>query len=350
MKLHGLNFIGIVLAGALVGTLSCLDVIHFPAPAGVEEALVFQGTILKGNPSVVRVQVNQLFDFTAASLLPVCVKVMELEDVEGNTVRLPEVRKGLYEMEFQTGSQSVEIVFGNSYRLHTITHDGREYMTSFEPLHDVPKPDSIVLDTIEIDVINSLGELAKKKKFLFSINTPIIVLGQAEKSYLKWDIERTYKLTDSRQKVCYITEYVVGTALKVLNGSAVSMDHIEEFPLHQSSIIFPYAEGLYMSIYQQSLSAGAYEYWDQIVQLVVRTGNMFEPRVGTVVTNFRNVNDPNEQVFGYFYATTADTIRIYISPEDANFPKPFCPIESDICANCLSTPRSTLTKPDYWIE
>jgi len=334
----------------MIAILSCLEVINLPAPAGVADALVFQGKILKGNPSEVRVQVNQLFDFTVESLLPVSVRVMELEDDEGNAISLPQVQNGLYYMEFQTGSEPVQISFGKSYRLHIITLDGREYLTSFEQLHDVPKPDSIVMDTIEIDVINSLGEFDKGKRFLFSINTPIVVAGQAEKSYLKWNIERTYKLTDGTPKLCYITENVVGTALKALNGNLFTSNYLEEFPLHQSQISFSYAEGLYMSIYQGSLSAGAYEYWNQIAELVVRSGNMFEPRTGTVVTNFRNINDPKEEVFGYFYATTVDTIRMYISPEDANFPEPFCPKESDICADCLSVPRSTLTKPDFWVE
>lgn len=353
-------------AGILVTGASCLDQINLPAPAGTVDALVIQGRLLYGEPSVVRVQVNRLFDFTAGTTLPVNVSLVEIEDDAGVVLRVPEVGLGVYSITLPNGTPQMDVAFGKSYRLRVISRDGREYLTNFEPLHAVPEPESIELDTIQIDIVNAIGEFDKEDRFRFSINTPITEPGTGEKSYLKWDVERTYKITDTPilpttpEKVCYITENVVGTQLKVINGSDFNSDAISVFPLVESAITFVYSEGLYLTVYQQSLSATAFEYWDQITQLVERSGNMFESPAGKIVSNFTNVDDPADEVYGYFYASAQDTVRLYVDPEVLALP-PACPppgglIAEDgscaapICCNCLSVPGSSTTKPYFWTE
>jgi len=351
----------------VIGTsVSCLDQINLPAPAGTIDALVIQGKLLYGEPSVLRVQVNRLFDFTAGTTLPVNVSLVEVEDDEGVVLRVPEVGLGVYAVTLPSGMPQMDVAFGKSYRLHVVARDGREYVTSFETLYDVPVPESVHLDTIQVDIVNAIGQFVKDDLFLFSISTPIIGPSTGEKSYLKWDIERTYKITDTPispaipSKTCYVTENVVGTQLKVVNGNDFNTDFIEEFPLVQSSITFVYAEGLYLNVLQQSLSPGAFEYWNQITQLVERSGNMFESPAGKIVSNFENTSDPTDEVYGYFYATTQDTIRFYVDPTTLGLPLA-CPppgglIAEDgscaapICCNCLSVSRSTTTKPNYWTE
>ncbi|MDX1478450.1 MAG: DUF4249 family protein, partial [Saprospiraceae bacterium] len=313
-----------------------------------------------------RVQVNRLFDFTAGTTLPVNVSLVEVEDDAGVIVRVPEAALGVYELILPDDAPQLEVAFGKQYRLRVVARDGREYLTSFEPLWDVPEPERITMDTVQVDVVNEIGEFDKVDRFRFSISTPIRVPGAPQKSYLKWDVERTYKITDTPilpttpSKTCYVTENVVGTDLKVLNGNDFSTEAITDFPLSQSAITFVYAEGLYLNVVQQSLSATAYEYWEQITQLVERSGNMFEPPAGKIVTNFTNPGDPEDEVYGFFYATTQDTIRFYVDPEQLGLP-PACPpagglIAEDgscaapICCNCLSVPRSTTIKPSYWTE
>ena len=85
---------------------------------------------------------------------------------------------------------------------------------------------------------------------------------------------------------------------------------------------------------------------------------MFEPAAGKVITNMRSLNDPQEEVVGFFYATEIDTIRTYVSPEMAGLPDTLCipwpippevPVDSPyICIDCRIEPRSTFVKPSYW--
>ncbi|MDX1406550.1 MAG: DUF4249 family protein [Saprospiraceae bacterium] len=350
----------------LLSAVSCLDKINLPAPAGTADALVIQAKLLKGEPSVLRVQINRLFDFTAGTTLPVNVTLVEIEDEQGVVVRVPEAALGVYQLVLPDDAPQLEVAFGKQYRLHVIARDGRDYVTGFEPLWDVPEPESIRLDTIQIPVVNEIGEFDVIDRFQFSISTPIRVPGAAEKSYLKWDVERTFKVTDTPLqpttpvKTCYVTQNVVGSNLNVLNGNDFSAEAVTDIPISESAITFVYAEGLYLTVYQQSLSATAYEYWEQITQLVERSGNMFEPPAGKIATNFTNTTDPDDQVYGFFYATTQDTIRYYVDPENLNLP-PACPPPGGLlnqgggcavplCCNCLSEPGSTTTKPSFWTE
>jgi hypothetical protein len=94
-----------------------------------------------------------------------------------------------------------------------------------------------------------------------------------------------------------------------------------------------------------------WHYWEQIGQVVNRTGGVFEAPAGKVKGNFRNVDDENEEVFGYFYATEEAVVRYKVGPGISYLPhlcSPLGPPQNPYCGNCLAHPRSSLDKPDYW--
>ena len=357
---------GAVLAMSLL-YLGCLEQIDLKAPSGTEQALVIQGSVRKGVPSVVRVEISRLFDFTANTVQPVNVRSVEVEDEQGVIVLIPEIALGVHSIDIPAGFPDFEIAFGKSYRLHVEARDGRRYTTSYEPLHEVPEAGTLKSGVIQVDIVNELGEFDKRDKLAITIDTDIALAGSEEKAHLKWDIERTYKVTDTpilatdSAKVCYITENVVGTSLTVLNGNDFVTDAVVDFPIFESQITSFYGEGAYITVYQQSLSAGAYDYWYQITQLVDRTGNMFEAPAGKLTTNLQNVDNPDDEVFGYFYAFAEDTTRIFIEPESFSSPRPLCPppggiltqggtCAAPLCCDCLSANNSTTLKPEFWTE
>jgi len=128
--------------------------------------------------------------------------------------------------------------------------------------------------------------------------------------------------------------------------------------LYEATIGFQYRQGLYLNVFQQSLSEGAFQYWDQIDKLLERNGNMFESPVGEIISNFENVVTPNEDVFGYFYATEIDTFHVAVDSLFTNSPGVYCPpplppppgggCAVEICCDCLQAPISTTTRPEYW--
>ncbi len=348
-------------------SVGCLDRISLPAPAGVGRAVVIQGTIIKSDPSVIRVFTNNLFDFTGNTVRPINVQFVEISDESGKTLRLPELALGVYGISLPTGSGLLDIDYGKQYRLHVLTRDDREYMSHFESVYPVPKVDQLRISLIEREFLNAAGVPATTMIFALGVDTPLRIDGFEDHALLKWDIERTFKVTDTPinpvvpRKVCYVTENVVGPNVMVFDGTKTGVDRIDDYTIHTANLLPQFSEGLYYTVYQQSISPGAFRYWDEARQVAERTGSMFEPPAGKVHTNFYNVNDPDDEVYGYFYAIEQDTVRIYVSPEFTGDRPAMCPPPGGlltqggicalpVCCNCLSVPNSTTVKPHFWTE
>jgi hypothetical protein len=62
---------------------------------------------------------------------------------------------------------------------------------------------------------------------------------------------------------------------------------------------------------QYSLSKGAYNYWNQKKVDLLETGGMYTTQPGQPVSNIRNVNDPEEVVLGYFWASEKTEKRFF---------------------------------------
>ena len=357
----------VVLLAVATFQIGCLDEIELPAPEGVEEAFVIQGSIVKGDPSTIRVSVTRLFDFTGGSLTPVNVLLAEVEDENGVKLKLPEIAPGLYGVDLPKGSPDFEVEFGKSYKLHVAARDGREYFTGYEALLPVPVADSTSYDVVEVEVFDEEGNIELKEKVRVVVHTTTDVPGQEKRARLKWDVERTYKLTDTplqptdSSKTCYLTENVVGNNVLVVDGNDRTTDRVDNFPVYESSVTSAFAEGMYVTVYQQALTEGAAQYWEEVKLLVERTGNMFEPPAGEVSTNLSNPADDDDKVYGYFYCYAQDTLRQYISPESVGSPNDACPppgglltedgrCAAPVCCDCFSHPNSTIDKPEYWTE
>ncbi len=355
------------LAVITVAQFSCLDQIDLPAPPGVEKALVIQGTVIKSTPSEISILISELFDFTSNTLKPVNAKLVEVIDENGVVLEIPENGLGRYRIKIPDGFPDFSVEYGKSYQLHVETRDGREYFTTYEPLYEAPRPDSLSLEIVQVTVVDADGSLTTKEKVRVSVNTSTVIPGMEERARLKWGVERTYKVTDSppnptdSSKVCYLTENIAGPNLQVVDGNARSIDRVDDFPLYESTITSAFGEGMYVHVYQQAISSGAFDYWTQVKSLIERSGNMFEPPAGRISTNLSNPDDPEDDVFGYFYCYNQDTIRVFIPPEFVMSPAPSCPpaggvlnMNGDcavaVCCDCLSHPRSTMVQPEFWVD
>ena len=115
------------------------------------------------------------------------------------------------------------------------------------------------------------------------------------------------------------------------------------------------SEGYYLRVFQQSVTDDAFEYWSQVNQVASRTGSLFEAPAGRVKSNITNVNDPEEETFGYFYATEEREIRVFVEPSLAGNPSITCPGALNQgggapsnCCNCLTVANSTTERPSWW--
>ena len=350
---------------ALLAT-ACLDTIRLDVPNEFQNSIAIQGNIIMGEPSVVQATVSQLFDFSLASRKPLNVRDIFISDEAGNTLDLETVDLGEYRLEIPENHPSFRVEVGGKYQLNVALFDGREYQSRLEEILPVPETKNLEASIITKQVAGGLDNQVDAQFVQFAIDTRIALAESGEKSRVRWVVQRTFQVTDTpddptiEQKTCYITQNAELSTIQVFDGNDVGVETIENVPLFEERIGSRFAEGYALTVFQQSLTLDAFNYWSEVNEVVERTGNMFEAPAGKVRSNIRNINDPEEQAFGYFYATAQDTVREFVTSEFVGSPVPACPpnvppspgggCPVTVCCNCLDEPGSTTVRPEFWQE
>lgn len=355
-----LIFMIIIFAGG------CLDEIDLPIEPDLDEAIVIEGQLSLGNPSLVSISITRLFDFSASSLQPVNVREVLLLDEQDNTVELVEIAPGTYGLVIDS-TINFQVAIGKSYRIQVNTFDNRNIISTPEPILETPKAGEVNFSLFKKDRLNDDGQIVQDDYIAFDIETPITLSTDGKAARFLWSLAQTYRFTDSPErslengKQCYISGNIDVTSINVLDGNQYALSSSVSAPIYETPVNYFFAEGYYLTVVQQSLSEGAYQYWNQVSQVVDRTGSFFEAPAGTIRSNFINKDSGEESsnVFGYFYATHTDTTRFYVSPEMAGSPTMYCPWPANQipplqgcprfpCCECLDEIGSQLNKPDFW--
>jgi len=369
MPLSSTVKLGLLLVTILLLTTTCIDTIEFDRPKTFEGAISIQGKLAKGATDYIRVSIRKVFDFSNGPAL-IRAKEVTLIDESGNKIDIPSRQEGIHFLNFQEEDGSFSIDYDKCYQIELELFDGRTYLSGLECLMAVPTPTQMKVSKVEIDIVNAIGELEKADQLEFRVDTPLKNNESEENVRLLWELEMTYKYSDSPEfysrscfpirfdsevKTCFFTESPFVNYIP-LDGTQINNENATDELVWKALPSFLFAEGFYLVAMQQSLTKTAFTYWNQVNQLVSRTTGLFESPDAKVVTNFVNTENPKEEVYGYFYATEEKLMRTYVAPRFAGNPRPFCPEPMPFgnppptCCNCLTHPNSTLEKPDWWIE
>jgi hypothetical protein len=320
-----------------------------------------------GDPSTIEVSLSRLFNFTAEGRRPVNARSVTLFDESNNTIELEDFGLGSYYLSIPADHPGFQVELGSAYGIKVVTFDGRTFESGLERANPVPRMESVTYRLVERELINAAGTVNSVNFLQYSVSTPLSPSETAENVRLGWEFLQTYKVSDTpisplvEQKVCYLTQNLNVTDIKVIDASALTAERLSDYPLYETAVSRVYGEGSYFTLIQESLSETAHEYFSQVAENTGRTGNMFEAPPGKVVTNIRNITDELDEAFGFFYVTQQDTIRQYVDPEAVGAPPAYCPppgglvrengsCADPICCDCSSVANSTTVKPDFWEE
>ncbi len=355
-----------------ISLLTCIDTIDFVQSETIQDAISIQGKLTKGNPSQIEVQISEVFNFSGASRR-IDAKYMELIDDSGNSVELVSKIQGIYTLDILP-EMAVKVDYGKGYQIKTELNNGVIYESAFDTLYPITEATDLSVQKKQEVTTNNVGttDTVSFMEFRTSTNFPSF---EGQKINLLWEMENTFKLTDSPAfysfclgecqptnpdklpKTCFVNINSLQN-YKTLGTRNLSGNEVKDFVLlTQEANSFIFSEGYYLTVFQQSLSEGAYEYWSTVEQLTNREGTIFEAPAGRVTSNIRNVGNSKEAVFGYFFATESKMQRIFVAPALADLPKPVCPVLANPdgsgpgnCCNCLCEPNSTTEQPEWWVE
>lgn len=353
-------------------TYSCLDQIDLPIPRGLEQAIVVQAKLVKGNPHQINVQINQLYNFQISSFDNIDTRKVTLVHENGKRFELQRRGNGIYRSSIPADYPDFAIDYYTQCHLEIELQDGRTILSEPEQLLPAPKIDSISYalgQDFKVDPQNNQSAVLDTFTQFF-MNIPLTTAGRTEASRFRMDLLRTYKITERRwplvnslkRDTCYITENTSIFSPLFIDGKTYPVDYLRDFFIYNEQIDgYFFVEGYYLTAITESLTDGAYDHFDQIKTVVNRTGNMFEAPVGEVATNFYNINDKSDPIHGYFYMTERDTLRTYVPPSFLNQDtfclnplfvecpyKGFQPCHPKICEDCTIQPGSTVNRPRWW--
>lgn len=116
-----------------------------------------------------------------------------------------------------------------------------------------------------------------------------------------------------------------------------------------------FANNRYMyTVEQMSLTEGAFNFWKIIADQKEGATSLFQPAFGKATTNIFS-NNSDEEIIGYFYATSVSKKVVFLTSGDAPIPVPKPGIEpKENCAlwcECTNIfPYSVGTKPKDWMD
>ena len=318
----------------------CIDKIEFDRPDTIDNGIAIQGKLVKGSPNTIRVSIRDVFNFKEADNL-LNVQSVALINELGQELLLDSRREGLYEQVLTDFPIEYEI----GYKIQVNTFDNRIFESSYEHILPTPSPTKLIGQFEKRERVNVIGDIEEIDLIAFKLDTPLKNNEEDANSRMLWELGITYKVTDDRGLPCYVDISPFRNHVP-FDGTTSSANLIKDISLFETLPNGLFSGGYYLSVFQQSLTETAFDYWSQANVIINRSGSFLEPPVGNIASNLTNITNPEEKVFGFFYAVEEKVIRTFISPAFAGFPTQPC--APDLC-NCFFLEGSA-DKPDWWEE
>lgn len=300
---------------------SCIDP-YIPTLNDFQSLLVVDA-LLTDEEAPATVRLSRTFRETGQKPAMVEGAVVSIMDEQDNISGLTEVTPGLY----MTDPLQFRGVKGKTYRLMITTADGKQYESDSCPLLPVQELDDVWFER-DIEVPADGSQPAPGLRIFVNSS------GTKECDYLRWTYREWWKFSVPDPKMFdYINDSTilpVSRVNQVCWGSQSSGDIlIQPVPDPPGNILLkkpvffldPSASNRIQIRYcaevrQMSVSAREFEFWNLMDQLEKSGGDIFDRQPFQIFSNIHNINDPREQVLGYFQVSGVSSKRIYINYND----------------------------------
>jgi len=339
----------------IVFASACIEEVNFDVPREYQNSTVIVGKIVKGNPSSVEVFIQKIFDFSFEDEVFVNAQGVRIVNEAGDKLEVPLTGLGRYTLELG-GATGFDVEIGQSYSLEVDLFDGQRFKSKMETILPVPKIESIKHEVIQKEIINFENETVIRPKVNYEVNTTLIAEENQQATNLKWDFEFVYKFSDDDGKACYVNGFPDFDLIQIVDAKTFGASSLTDYDVLEQSITTLMTEGQYISVIQESLSDDALSFWSQTKELSINNGTFYEPPPGQIITNIETVSDTEGAVFGYFYGTQHDTMRVFVDSTFTSITNTICPSPPsqdpnppcDFCCDCENADQSTTRKPAFW--
>jgi len=231
--------------------------------------------------------------------------------------------------EYRTDSLTFRGITGRTYTLHIITREGGEYESEPCVMYAVPDIDSLYFAKDRVMSDRTGENLEGVRIYLDS-------KGESSSNYYRWTFEEWWKFSVPEVKEYnYINDSTIlpiANVKKICWGNRKSdeiiirstiseaTDAFEKNPVHfvasheTDHLLIQYC----IEVRQLSISREEYAFWDLMKHLDQSGGDIFDNPPFQVFSNIISINNPDDQVVGYFQVAGAKKKMIYITVNDVN--------------------------------
>jgi len=265
-----------------------------------------------------------------------------------------ELNPGFYRLNFPKDSARE----GRTYHVE-IAFGGQTYQSKPAVMPGQAARDSVYFNQgIVEDVVNQAGITVERHLVEFLVDSEVIDPGK--EFYLKWYLIEAYgfqeriRVTPRPRDPCFVTNEISGQEIRIFDGSDFGLPRIIGQPMKSVVADRRFAFDYYFSVIQTTMDADAHRYFQRLDEVSNSQGSIFDQAPAPVPGNITNMNDPSQEVLGYFEVVRSDTNRVRIRSNDLDF-QVFLPCrpseferEPQECVNCLLIENSTHNRPYYW--
>jgi hypothetical protein len=347
--------------------------------------VVVSGEVIN-QPGYQMVSVSQASSIEKPEFIPLSGCIIEILDDLGNIFPLEEYEKGRYRVWI--GEEMLQP--GKAYCLSIITPSGDMITSAYDTMPECPEVDSFYYEREELPT-NDPDKNIRGVQFYVDL-----ARNDQDSRFYRWNLEETWEYhaqypveyyydgkvnrvfpPDYTNKVCWSTEPV--KSFFVLSMKDLTSNQYKRISLHfiDNTTTKLYI-GYSVMLYQHAISESAFNFWEQLEINSVEHGNLYEKQPLPVVGNLTNLTYPDEDVLGFFGASSVNTKRIFIEGikdmgiyydslchptplrrkwneeyEPSNYPVNFyydgyrIMVIDPMCVNCTLL-GGTIEKPEFW--
>jgi hypothetical protein len=275
-----------------------------------------------------------------------------IQDDAGNKEELKEVSQG----RFETSPTGMQGIVGRKYSVVVILKEGTRYESVPELLRPVSQIEDIY--TVFQDLPASSGNAGLFKTYV-KTNDPATTGDHYKWTWKHFDVKkycsqgtRDFDPNIYRHECCEPCWNVVQceSCINVVSDRLANGKRIDQYIL---DIPYESKEPYYLAVEQLSISESAYNFWKSLNDQVSSVGGVFDPPRAAVHGNLFNVSNGEEQVLGYFGASSVSKTILYVQRDNIEKP-PIPPFNGFIvdsgCASCREGYFISRTKPEGWVD
>lgn len=342
--------LGILLILILVVT-SCLEPYQFDIDVAQDESVVINGGVTNTEgPHIITISdVNEfgLKTFTGIGGATVFI------EHDGESYPMTEIEPGVHSLSKGTLVGKPGETYGT-----TIILAGGTTITAEETMPRPIELEDVDAQFVRLAIPQRNGREVEQQVIQVSGSTTFPET--EEVLYVRMSMDETYNFPEPscgglhQPKICYVTLQSRSQEYALFRSDLIQSLTLRDIIVGVKTML-PETEFLarhYFSVYQHSITAEAYQYWEQVREVISQQGTVFDKPPAAVLGNFKV--DGDVPVLGYFQVSSISIMRDVVLRgeyiEQTGFQPACSPFTRRIplCCNCLQIPNSNLVRPDWF--